>query len=146
MKNLMLRKPMNEVTTIDDLFENWMGSFFEDRDLLGKRGGVPAVDIRETENGYLLEADLPGVSEKNLTVKVDRGVLRIASSAEEKKDEKDHGYLLHERRSCSFERAFSLPEDADADHIDATFKNGILALSIPKKAGKEERQIQVKIA
>ncbi len=145
MKSPMLRKPLNEVKTIDDLFENWMSSFFEDRDVMGTRGSLPLVDICETENGYSLEADLPGVNEKNLAVKVDRGVLRISSTAEEKKDQNQRRYLLHERLSSSFERAFSLPEDADPEHINAEFRNGTLTLTIQKKAGRTERQIQVKV-
>jgi len=107
---------------------------------------VPAVDVVENEKSYEITAELPGMDEKNIDVKVADGVLTIKGEKQEEKEEKKKGYYLQERRFGSFERSFEVPESVDADKIDASFNKGLLTLTLPKKieAQKPSKKIEVK--
>ena len=111
-----------------------------------KWGGAPAVDVVETDNAYELTADLPGIDEKNIEVKLAQGGLTIKGEKREEKEETKKDYYLHERYIGSFERHFALPEGVDTDKIEASFKNGVLEVRLPKKpeAIKPEKTIEVK--
>jgi HSP20 family protein len=118
----------------DDLFE--MPSFGQSL--------VPAVDVRETDSQYLMEVELPGLTEKDVEVKLDNSLLTISSNKEEKKEEKKNGYVLRERKSARFSRSFVLPDGVDREKIEAEFKNGILQLSFPKVPAAQPKTIEVK--
>jgi HSP20 family protein len=107
---------------------------------------APAVDVAETEKAYEITAELPGMDEKNIDVKVADGSLTIRGEKQEEKEEKKKDYYLHERHFGSFERSFSLPESVDADKIGAAFKKGVLTVTLPKKpeAQKPAKKIEVK--
>jgi HSP20 family protein len=111
-----------------------------------KWGGAPTVDVVETDTAYELTADLPGIDEKNIEVKLTQGGLTIKGEKQEEKEEKKKNYYLRERHVGSFERHFALPEGVDTDKIEASFKNGLLAVRLPKKpeAVKPEKKIEVK--
>ena len=102
---------------------------------------VPAVDFVETEKGYELTADLPGLDEKEVEVKIAGGVLTIKAEKEEEKEETKKDFHLRERRFGSFERALRMPEGVDTDKIEAHFKKGVLTVMLPKTA---EAQTPVK--
>ena len=109
---------------------------------------APAVDIAEKDNAYEMTAELPGMDEKNIEVKVVNDGLRIRGEKKEEKEEKKKDYFLSERRYGSFERYFRVPEGVDADKIEASFKKGVLTVTLPKKpeAQKPEKKIEVKAA
>jgi HSP20 family protein len=111
-------------------------------------GAVPAVDVVEKEKAYEITAELPGMDEKNIEIKVSDDILSITGEKSEEKEEKKKDYYLSERRYGSFERSFRLPEGVDADKIEASFKNGVLTLILPKKpeAQKPEKKIAIKAA
>jgi HSP20 family protein len=111
-------------------------------------GATPAVDIVESDKAYEVTAELPGMDEKNIEVKVVNGGLRITGEKKEEKEEKKKDYYLSERRFGSFERYFRLPEGVDVDKIEASFKKGVLTVTLPKKpeAQKPEKKIEVKAA
>ena len=110
--------------------------------------GIPAVDITETEKAYEVAAELAGMDEKNVEVKVTNGNLTIKGEKREEKEEKKKDYYLNERHFGSFERQFRVPEGVDADRIEATFKKGVLTVTLPKKpeAQKPEKKINIKAA
>ncbi len=109
---------------------------------------MPAVDIVESDKGYEINADLPGMDEKNIEVKVTDGVLTMKGERQEEKEEKKKDYYLQERSFGSFQRSFELPESVDADKIEASFKKGVLTVKLPKKAEaqKPAKKIEVKAA
>ena len=111
-------------------------------------GGTPAVDIVEKDNAYEITADLPGLDEKNVEVKLSDGNLTIKGEKREEKEEKKKDYYLHERHFGSFERSFRVPDGVDADKIQAGFKKGVLTVTLPKKpeAQKPVKKIDVKAA
>lgn len=112
----------------------------------GFSGRAPAVDVREKDGRYLIEAELPGVSEKDLKVELKDGLLTLSTSKVEEKKDESAKWLRRERRSFSFTRSFSLPEDADGEKIEAHFKDGLLIIELPKKAEAAPRIVQVKVA
>jgi HSP20 family protein len=109
---------------------------------------MPAVDIVESEKAYEITADLPGMDEKNIEVRVADGVLTIKAEKQEEKEEKKKDYHLQERSFGSFQRSFDLPESVDSDKIEASFKKGVLTVTLPKKpeAQKPTKKIEVKAA
>ena len=108
----------------------------------------PFVDIVETDKAYELCAELPGLDEKNIEVTLTNGTLTIRDDKEEEKEAEDKSYHLQERRFGSFERSCGLPEDVDEDKIQASFKNGVLTVTLPGKAKpvKPAKKIDVKAA
>jgi HSP20 family protein len=153
MKAVTLYRPVTIENALED-FDRYMGSFFGESPLTpAVHAREPAVDIRETGDAYVLEAELPGYDEKNIEVHVDRGVLSIESKKEEtaernvspsKGETGKERYVLRERRTASFSRSFKLPENADLDAISAHFSNGLLSLEIRKLAEAKKRVIQIK--
>jgi HSP20 family molecular chaperone IbpA len=93
-------------------------------------GKVPTVDIAEKEKEY----ELPGMDEKNIDVKFADGVLTIKGEKSEEKEEKKKDYYLSERRFGSFQRSFQVPAGVEADKIEASLKNGVLTVVLPKSA------------
>ena len=152
MKTVSLYRPRVLENALSD-FDRYMESFFGDNflnpsDRIFNR--VPAVDVRENEKGYILEADLPGFDEKDIEIRLDGNNLIISSRKAEEKNDGNTGdggqegnYLIRERRYTSFSRSFRLPENADAEKISASFKNGILSLEIGKRAEAQQRVIQI---
>lgn len=106
---------------------------------------MPAVDIHEEEDSYVLEAELTGLSEKDVDVKIQDNLLMISSKNEQETENKKNGYLLKERRSSAFSRSFVLPKDVDREKIEASFKNGLLTLTLHKSPETQPRAIEVKV-
>lgn len=108
--------------------------------------GIPAVDITEKEKSFEITAELPGMDEKNIEIKLSNGNLVIKGEKKEATEEKRKDYYLSERHYGSFERIFSLPKGVDVDKIEASFAKGVLTVSMPKKpeAIKPEKVIPVK--
>jgi HSP20 family protein len=111
-------------------------------------GVVPAVDVTETDKAYEVKAELPGIDEKNVEVKVTDGVLTIKGEKQEEKEEKKKDYYLSERSFGSFQRTFQIPNGVDLDKIEANFKKGVLTVTLPKstEAQTAEKKITVKSA
>lgn len=109
---------------------------------------APAVDIVEKDKTYEIRAEVPGMDENNIEVKLTNGDLTIKGEKQEEREEKKKDYYVHERSFGSFERSFAVPEGVDTDKIEASFKNGVLTVTLPKKpeAIKPEKKIEVKAA
>lgn len=105
-----------------------------------------AVDVSETDRAYEITAELPGLEQDNIEVKVANGVLTIRSEKQEEKEEKNKNYYRRERSFGSFARSFQVPDDVDTKKIEANLKNGVLSVTLPKspEAQKAEKQIAVK--
>ena len=104
---------------------------------------VPAVDIKEEPDKFVIHADVPGVDPKNIDVSMENGVLTIKGHREEEKKEEREGYKRIERVRGTFYRRFSLPDTADAEKIRAKVKNGVLEIVIPKQEEVQPRRITV---
>jgi HSP20 family protein len=111
----------------------------------GSRPWTPAVDIYETENELMLKADLPEVELKDIDVRVENQTLTISGERKFEKRESDKGYHRIERSYGTFQRSFAVPNTFDTEKIGASFKNGVLTVSLPKKEAAKPRQIKVEV-
>jgi HSP20 family protein len=107
---------------------------------------VPAIDILEEKERFVLRADLPGVSAEDIDISMDKGLLTIAGERREEKSEQAEGLHRVERATGKFYRRFSLPETVNSDGISAKSVNGILEVSIPKQPQVQARRITVEAA
>ena len=107
---------------------------------------VPAVDVSEDEKSFVITAELPGMSEKDVDVTVTSDMLTIKGEKREESETKDKNYYISERRFGSFQRSFPLSDSIDRDKIEATFDKGMLTLTLPKaqQAIEREKKIEVK--
>ncbi|HZT19832.1 MAG TPA: Hsp20/alpha crystallin family protein [Dongiaceae bacterium] len=106
---------------------------------------MPAVDVVEKENAYEISAELPGLDEKNVEVKVADDVLTISGEKKEEKEEKEKGYYRSERRFGSFQRSFELPPGVDQNKIEASFQKGVLTVTLPKSSDAQKREKKIAI-
>lgn len=118
---------------------------------LWRRGGslaAPPVDIVDKGKFYEISADLPGFDEKNIDILLSNGNLIIKGEKKEEKEEKKENYYLQERHFGSFERTFGVPQDVEADKIQAKFEKGVLTVTLPKNAEAQRpaKKIDVKTA
>jgi HSP20 family protein len=156
-----LRHPFETLRReVDRLFDDfhqaaWLppfrGSFFDMEPFLGAVTGRlarPVVDVVEKDNAFEIAAELPGLDPKNIEVNVIGDNLSIKGERQEQTEEKKNDYHLQERHFGSFERRFRLPEMVDTSKIDATFKAGVLTVTLPKKVGAAatEKKIEIKAA
>jgi HSP20 family protein len=107
------------------------------------RPWTPAVDIYETENDLVVKADLPDVDLKDIDVRVENQTLTIAGERKFEKQDNVAGYHRIERSYGNFTRSFAVPNSFDTDKIAASFKNGVLSVSLPKKEAAKPRQIKI---
>ncbi|HYB08926.1 MAG TPA: Hsp20/alpha crystallin family protein [Alphaproteobacteria bacterium] len=109
-------------------------------------GLAPKVDVSETADSYRIEAELPGIDEKDIKVSVSDGILSIKGEKKAEREEKGRDYRLSERSYGTIQRSFALPDGIDEEKIAAAFSKGVLTLTLPKTpaAKTKERQIEIR--
>lgn len=123
-------------------FERWAD---EAHGSEGERRWRPNVDVYENEGGYVLKADLPGMSKEDIKIDVNDGTLTIKGEKKlEEKTEKDN-YVRVERSYGTFMRSFTLTDDVDTENIEATYKDGVLEITLTKKEEAKPKEIQVQV-
>jgi HSP20 family protein len=114
--------------------------------LLNEDGNwIPAFDITENEKEYKVSAELPGIDVTNLEVTLVEGVLKIKGEKRQESEKKEDNYLRIERSYGSFDRSFKIPDGVEANKIDATYKDGILNLTIPKAKETKTKKIKISV-
>ena len=116
----------------------------------------PKVDIVKRDDSYVLKMELPGRSEKDVDVQIEKGILTISSRKEECKEVSENEnaektvseekYLLRERKISEFSRSFEFSDDVDVEKASASFANGILEISLPRKEKPLPKKIEIKVA
>ena len=108
---------------------------------------IPAMDVAVKDGSYEISAELPGMDENNVELKLADGLLTITGekTEERKEEEKDKGYYLQERHYGSFTRSVRVPDDVDVDKIDAQFQKGVLKIMLPRKPGKSKPEKKIKV-
>lgn len=136
-------------TELDRVFDSFLGRGFgrfptlsrsEDGDAV-----VPSIDVRETETEFVIEAELPGMDEKDVSVTLNDGVLTLKGEKKSKREETKDNYHLMERSYGSFQRSFEIADAVDGDKVKATFDKGVLKVTMPKRpeAVKAEKRIPI---
>jgi HSP20 family protein len=122
--------------------DNWAQFFNDDFSTTEFRSTKPAVNVRETENGYSLEVAAPGMKKEDFRIDLDRNILTISVSKENEQQEQATGYTRREFHYSSFSRSFTLPETIDTESISGSYTDGILNVQIPKKVeAKPEKKV-----
>ncbi|HUV24404.1 MAG TPA: Hsp20/alpha crystallin family protein [Methanomassiliicoccales archaeon] len=106
---------------------------------------VPAIDIKETAEGFVVTAELPGMRKEDVEIEIVKGNLKISAMKEEVKEERKKGYLRRERGYLSFQRHLPLPENSNLDGIEAKLVDGLLQINIPKKEKSDEKRRTVEV-
>ena len=145
------RDPFAEMRAeMDRLFDTFLGRGFFGRPAPSGSAEpavtlAPNIDIRENDKEIIVEAELPGIDEKDIQVAVRDGVLSLKGEKKSERDEKKDTYHVIERSYGRFERAFELPDSVDEEHIKAEFNKGVLRVVVPKRpeAVKAEKKIPI---
>jgi HSP20 family protein len=124
------------------LFDTFLGAEGRGEELQG-RTWTPPVDIEETENAYILRAELPGLTKDDLQITLENNVLRLSGERKVEKNVDQGNYHRIERVFGTFSRSFALPHEVDAEHVQARFENGVLTLTVPKAEQAKPRKIEI---
>lgn len=111
----------------------------------GVRTFTPSVDVAEDEHGFVIKVEIPGYSKDDVNVEFENGVLKISAEHNEEKEEKNERYHVRERRTGSFGRKFTLPENVDSEKITAAAKDGILTVNVPKLELEEPKPVRIQV-
>jgi HSP20 family protein len=139
-------RPFGEVSTFRGEMDKLWDRFFGQRPLAGilSEEWVPSVDISETEDKFLIKAELPGLETKDVNVSISGELLTISGEKKKETEEKDEHHHFVERYSGSFERSFRIPVNVKPDKVEAIFDKGILRVTLPKEEKAREKEIEIK--
>jgi HSP20 family protein len=141
-------EPVRELGTIQNEMNRLFNSFFDTPTPTNGnalRRWVPAMDLLETETHFVLKADLPGMSEADVSIELDDNVLTVSGERKSDHEERKAGFYRVERSSGSFRRSLTLPEGVDPESVQATFANGVLEVTVPKPAQRTPRKVQISV-
>ena len=141
-------EPVRELNTIQNEMNRLFNTFFETS---GAQGGgqatarrwLPAMDLVESGEAFVLRADLPGLSEEDVNIELEDNVLTISGERKAEHEERKEGYYRLERASGSFSRSLTLPEGVDPEKVHASFDRGVLEVRIPKPEERKPRKVTI---
>jgi HSP20 family protein len=142
-------EPLREMATLQNEMNRLFGSFFDTPTTATNGNGVrrwmPAMDLVETDEHFVLRADLPGLTEDDVNIELEDRVLTVSGERQAEHEQKKEGYYRLERATGSFSRTLTLPDGVDADAITATFEKGVLEVRIPKPEQTKPRRVAIKV-
>jgi HSP20 family protein len=148
-------EPVRELNTIQNEMNRLFNTFFEmpspaSGSGSGGEGGslrrwIPAMDLVETKDDFVLRADLPGISEKDVNIELEDNVLTISGERKAEHEEHKEGYYRVERSSGAFSRSLTVPEGVDPAAVRAQFDRGVLVVRIPKPEARKPRKVAISV-
>ena len=143
-------EPVAELGTIQNEMNRLFNNLFDQPNSTGRNGAasrrwIPAMDLVETGDHYVLRADLPGLSDEDVNVQLEDNVLTISGERKAEQETQQEGYYRLERAFGAFARSLTLPEGVDPDGVQAHFDRGVLEIRIPKPEQKKPRQVQISL-
>jgi HSP20 family protein len=141
-------EPVRELNTIQSEMNRLFNTFFESP--TGGNGGsfrrwIPAMDLVETENDFVLKADLPGLAEDDVNIEVEDNVLTISGERKSEREDRNEGYYRVERSYGSFRRSLTLPQGVDPESVRASFDRGVLEVHVPKPEERKPRKVAISV-
>ena len=136
---------LNIQREINRMFNGFFRGSAWDEDTLVPTFWMPSVDVAEHDNEYVVKVELPGVSKDDVNITMQDSVLTIRGEKKEEKETKESSYHRVERSYGSFQRSFTLPTTVKSDKVNASYKDGILTISLPKTEETKPKQIEVKV-
>jgi HSP20 family protein len=142
-------EPVAELNTIQNEMNRLFNTFFDQPGAAGRAGAnrrwIPPMDLLESDDHYVVRADLPGLSDDDVSVQLEDNVLTISGERKSEHEQQQNGYYRLERASGSFSRSLTLPEGVDPDKVQASFERGVLEITIPKPEQRKPRQVQISL-
>jgi HSP20 family protein len=143
-------EPAREINSLQQEMNRLFSTFFDTPAGSGAGNGgarrwIPAMDLVETDEHFVLRADLPGLSEDDVQIELEDNVLTVSGERKTEHEERKEGYYRVERATGAFRRSLTLPEGIDADAISATFDKGVLEVRIPKPEQRKPRKVQIQV-
>jgi HSP20 family protein len=142
-------EPVRELNTIQNEMNRLFTTVFDtplaNGGAAALRRWIPAMDLVETDDDFVLRADLPGLSEGDVSIELEDNVLTVSGERKSEHEERKEGYYRVERASGSFSRSLTLPEGVDPDSIKASFDKGVLEVRIPKPEERKPRKVAITV-
>jgi HSP20 family protein len=143
-------EPVRELNTIQSEMNRLFNTFFDTS--APSNGGstplrrwIPAMDLVETQDDFVLRADLPGLSEEDVNIELEDNILTISGERKAEHEERKEGYYRVERSSGTFSRSLTLPEGVNPDGVRASFDRGVLEVRIPKPEERKPRKVAISV-
>jgi HSP20 family protein len=142
-------EPVRELSSLQNEMNRLFNTFF-DTPTAGNGGNalrrwVPAMDLVETDDSFVLKADLPGLSEGDVAIEVEENVLTVSGERKAEHEDKREGYVRVERSFGSFRRSLTLPKGVDPEAVTAAFDKGVLEVRIPKPEERKPRRVSISV-
>ena len=143
-------EPVREINSIQHEMNRLFNTFFDTPNGNGSANGmarrwVPPMDLVESGDEFVLKADLPGMSEADVSIEVEDSTLTISGERKSEHESKDEGYYRLERATGAFSRSLTLPDGVDPDQVKATFDRGVLEVRIPKPEERKPRKVAISV-
>jgi HSP20 family protein len=141
-------EPVRELNTLQNEMNRLFNSVFDTPVPNGNtsiRRWIPAMDLVETDDDFVLRADLPGLSEGDVNIELEDSVLTVSGERKSEHEDRKEGYYRVERASGSFSRSLTLPEGVNPDAIKASFEKGVLEIRIPKPEERKPRKVAISV-
>jgi HSP20 family protein len=142
-------EPVGELHTIQNEMNRLFNTLFESPGQATREGAarrwIPAMDLVETTESYVLRADLPGVSEADVNIELEDNVLTVSGERKAEREDRDEGFYRIERASGAFSRSLTLPEGVDPGSVQAKFDRGVLEIRIPKPEQRKPRKVAIAV-
>jgi HSP20 family protein len=148
---LLRWEPVRELSSLQTEMNRLFNTFFDapQTSREGNGGGarrwVPAMDLVETDEHFVLRADLPGLSEEDVSIELEDNVLTVSGERKTEHEEKREGFYRVERSFGQFRRSLTLPDGVDPNGIGATFDKGVLQVRIPKPEERKPRRVAIQV-
>lgn len=138
--------PFRELLTFQEEINKLFDDFFRAPKALDDAiAFAPDIDIAETKDAFIVKADLPGMTEKDIEVSLTNNILTIKGERKEEKEEKDKNYYRKERLFGTFLREIQIPKRVQTDKVKAKFKNGVLEIELPKAEEEKEKTVKIEV-
>ena len=142
-------EPVRELTSLQNDMNRLFNTFF-DTPSTGNGGNtprrwIPAMDLVETDEHFVLKADLPGLAEEDVNLEVEDNVLTVSGERQAEHEDKREGYVRVERSYGAFRRSLTLPEGIDPERVTASFDKGVLEVRIPKPEERKPRRVAIQV-
>jgi HSP20 family protein len=146
-KELTPWRPFGELSSLRREMDRLWENFFGERPLgrIWEREWAPSLDMSETKDNYVVKAEVPGIDAKHIDISLTGDILSIRGEKKQEKEEKEEEYHLVERNYGSFSRSVRIPAEVESNKIKASYKNGILTITLPKSEKVKAKEVKIKV-
>jgi HSP20 family protein len=141
-------EPARELNSLQSEMNRLFNTFFDTPTATPGDSGrrwIPAMDLVETDEHFVIRADLPGLSDEDVNVELEDNVLTVSGERKAEREDRKEGYYRVERAYGRFQRSLTLPEGVDAEKIEASFDKGVLEVRIPKPEERKPRRVAISV-